>query len=70
MTKAKVKRTDAQLQQEFEDCAGELATAIKALIRGYLPEELRGEPFTVEIGISHGEKKGSGRLSKRKGGAA
>jgi hypothetical protein len=70
MTKARATRTSAELQKEFDDCAGELATAIKALIRGYLPAELRAKPFTVQIQIDHANKKSSSLTPKKKGGAA
>jgi len=42
----------ARLEREFNDVVPELATAIKALIRGYLPAELRTRPFTVAIECS------------------
>ncbi|HEY5054681.1 MAG TPA: hypothetical protein VII58_00885 [Acidobacteriaceae bacterium] len=66
----KAPRTPAQLQRAFNDCAGELATAIKALIRGYLPEELRAKPFSVTIQIDHDGKKSASLTPKKKGGAA
>ena len=53
----KPKRTAAELEREFNEVVPELATAIKALVRGYLPPELRGKPFTLTIEVTRGKGK-------------
>lgn len=58
------KRTPAQLEREFNDVVPELASAIKALIRGYLPPELRKKEFTLSIEIKH--DKAASKVARRK----
>jgi hypothetical protein len=45
MTAKLTKRSAAEVEAEFNQIVPELATAIKALIRGNLPEELRAKPL-------------------------
>jgi hypothetical protein len=49
---ALTRRTAARLEREFNEIVPELATAIKALIRGYMPPELRTQPFTLNIEVT------------------
>ena len=42
-------RTAEQIQRDFDEKVPELARAINALIRGYLPPEMRSVDFSVEL---------------------
>ena len=51
-----------RLQAEFNEQIPALAEAMQALIRGFLPRELRNEPFSITIEVTHGTKKRRGKL--------
>ena len=59
-------KTQAQLQAEFDKGVPELAFAIKALIRGYLPRELRAKPFDVTITTTVAKPARTARKTKAK----
>jgi hypothetical protein len=50
--------------EEVQRVVPELADAIKALIRGYLPPRLRNEPFSISIEVTR-DKEPRGRAAKK-----